>query len=172
VRIEIARCADLPAEQWARLEEIAEAEFSQYALVRETEWAVPDWCYQALEGERLAAFHNIILRTVRMDGVERHVAGLNNVITLAAFRGRGVASKMLRETQTHWFESLGVQCGLLLCADPLVPFYLRLGWVKIAARVVYEQAAGSKVWPANCMVLDPHGVVVTPREVDLCGLPW
>jgi GNAT superfamily N-acetyltransferase len=172
VRIEVARCADLPAAEWERLEEIAEREFGQYALVRETEWAQPDWCYRAFDGAELVVFHNIILRTVRVDAVDIRVAGLNNMITLPAFRGRGAASRLLRETQPRWFDELQAEIGLLLCADALVPFYSRVGWQRLDARVTYYQTAGPRTWPANCMVLDPKGLIGSPREVDLRGLPW
>jgi GNAT superfamily N-acetyltransferase len=172
VRIEVTRCADVPAAEWQRLEEIAEGEFGQYALVRETEWAQPDWCYRAFDGEELVVFHNIILRTVRLDHDEVRAAGLNNMITLPSFRGRGAASRLLQETQPQWFDELRAEIGLLLCADALVPFYSKLGWRKLDARVAYDQSSGRKTWAANCMVLDPKGLIGSPREVDLCGLPW
>jgi GNAT superfamily N-acetyltransferase len=172
VRVVSTRYAELPAERRAYLEEIAEAEFGQYALVRETEWAEPDWSFQVFEGESFAAFHNIILRTVRIDGIAVRAAGLNNVITLAAYRGRGVASHMLRETQPRWFEMFEVDCGMLLCADPLVPFYAGLGWKKPDAKVMYEQPSGVKTWPANCMVLKGEDSFAAAREIDLRGLPW
>jgi GNAT superfamily N-acetyltransferase len=172
VRIEGARCADLPAAEWERLEGIAEGEFGQFALVRETEWAQPDWCYRAFEGAELVVFHNIVLRTVSVGGVRLRAAGLNNMITLPKFRGRGAASELLRETQPRWFAELEAEIGLLLCADALVPFYSKLGWRLLESRVTYDQPAGRKTWAANCMGLDPRGLMESPREVDLCGLPW
>jgi hypothetical protein len=79
---------------------------------------------------------------------------------------------LLRESSGHWFETLGVDCGLLLCADALVPFYSRLGWEKVEARVTYSQARGPQIWAANCMLLDPRRKVAVGREIDLRGLPW
>lgn len=172
MRIEAARCAELPAAEWERLEEIAEGEFGEYTLVRETTWAQPDWCYRAFDGAELAVFHNVVLRTVRVDGAEVRAAGLNNMITLPAFRGRGAATRLLSETQPRWFQELGAEIGLLLCADALMPFYARLGWRKLDARVTYDQPAGCRIWSANCMVLDRKGLIGAPRGVDLCGLPW
>ena len=109
-----------------QIEAAIQAEFAQFAIVRETSWAMPDWTILALEGDELAAFYNIVERTVTVDGVPVRVAGLNNLVTLPAYRGRGMASRLLRETQEHWFDSLGAECGLLLCADALLPFYSRL----------------------------------------------
>jgi GNAT superfamily N-acetyltransferase len=172
VRIERARRTEIPAAQWERLEEIAEGEFMQYALVRETTWAQPDWSYQAFEGEELAVFYNLVERVVRIDDVPVRVAGLNNMVTLAAYRGRGLASRLLRETQPEWFRFLGIDAGMLLCADALVPFYAKLGWQAVTGEVGYGQPSGPRVWSANCMVLDPRGVVPLDHGADLCGLPW
>ena len=124
------------------------------------------------EGDALAAFFNIVLRTVIVDGAPLRVAGLNNVITLAEFRGKGIASRALRETQSRWVDELHADCGLLLCADALVPFYQKLAWRKLDARVMYAQSSGERLWVANCMVFDPRAHVGSPREVELCGLPW
>lgn len=150
----------------------ADAEFSRFALVRETRWAAPDWSYLAFEGDELAAFYNIIERVVKIDGVPVRVTGLNNLVTLPAYRGRGVASRLLGETQAQWFDSLGAECGLLLCADALLPFYSRRSWRKIAARVTYAQPEGPRTWVAHCMVLDPSRKLAGAREIDLAGLPW
>jgi GNAT superfamily N-acetyltransferase len=109
---------------------------------------------------------------VNIGGVHVRVAGLNELVTFPAHRGRGVASRLLRETEAQWFESLGAQCGLLLCADALLPFYSRLGWRKVDGRVSYGQPDGPKIWAANCMLLDPFRKVALARDIDLCGLPW
>ena len=140
--------------------------------MRETQWAKPDWSFLTLEITELAAFYNIAERTVSIDGVPVRVAGLNNLVTVPAYRGRGIASRLLRETQPQWFDSLGAECGLLLCADALLPFYSRLGWEKVDVRVTYAQPDGPRAWAANCMLLDPFRNVTATREIDLCGLPW
>lgn len=100
------------------------------------------------------------------------VAGLNELVTLPAHRSRGVGSRLLRETESQWFDSLGAECGLLLCADALLPFYSRLGWQKVDGRVHFAQRDGRRTWAANCMLLDPSGKLPVSREIDLCGLPW
>jgi aminoglycoside 2'-N-acetyltransferase I len=167
-----SRYAELPAERRQQLAAAADAEFAQFALVRETQWASPDWSHLAFEGEALAAFYNLVERTVNSDGAPVRVAGLNNLVTLPAHRGRGLGSRLLRETQAQWFDSLGAEAGLLLCADALVPFYSRLNWQKVDARVTYAQPGGSQVWAANCMLLDPRRKMAATREIDLCGFPW
>jgi hypothetical protein len=167
-----SRSLDLSAERRQQLVAAADAEFGQFALVRETQWAPPDWTYLAFDGEELMAFYNLIERTVAIDGVSVRAAGLNNLVTMPAHRGCGVASRILRETQSQWFDSLKAECGLLLCADALVPFYSRQNWQRMEARVSFAQPGGPRVWPANCMLLDPRGQRRAARDIDLCGLPW
>jgi GNAT superfamily N-acetyltransferase len=167
-----SRYLELPAERRQQLEAAAQAEFGQFAIVRETRWESPDWSFLALDSAELAAFYNIVERTVTIDDVPVRVAGLNNLVTLPAHRGRGVASRLLRETQEQWFDLLGAECGLLLCADALLPFYSRLGWEKVDARVSYAQPDGPRAWSAHCMMLDPRRKVASVREIDLRGLPW
>jgi hypothetical protein len=172
MKIVAARCADVPAEEWEKLQEIAWAEFNQYPLVRETHWAQPEWCYRGFVDQKLVVFYNLVLRSVRIDGTAVRVAGLNNMITLAAHRGGGHASRLLRETQANWREKFDVEGGLLLCADTLVPFYAKRGWVRTDAQVMYDQPSGKKSWAANCMLLDTQQQFPDLRQIDLCGLPW
>jgi GNAT superfamily N-acetyltransferase len=172
VEILSSRTLELPAERREQLTAAAHAEFAQFDLVREIQWANPDWSYLAFDGGELAGFFNLIERNVAIDGVDARVAGLNNLVTMPAQRGRGVASRLLRETQPQWFDALGAECGLLLCADALLPFYSRLSWQRVEARVTFAQAGGARVWPANCMVLGSSLDAAAIREIDLCGLPW
>ena len=172
MKIVQSRYLELPAALRARLDAAARAEFQQYDIVRETEWSSPDVTFMAMEGEEVLAYYNLVDRVVRMDGTAIRVAGLNNMVTMPAHRGRGIASYLLRETQPRWFDELVMDCGLLLCADALLPFYSRQGWRKLPGPVVYAQPEGPRTWSANCMVLDPRGRVANAKCVDLCGFPW
>ena len=170
--VQRSRYRELPTERRDQIDQAAAAEFEQYALVRETHWAGPDWSFLGFENGELVTFFNLIERVVRIDDAAVRVAGLNNVVTLPAHRGRGLASRLLGETQAQWFDELGAEAGLLLCAEVLVPFYARLGWRRIACPVVYAQPGGQRVWSANCMLLDSNGHTLANRRIDLCGLPW
>jgi GNAT superfamily N-acetyltransferase len=170
--ITCSRRIELPPDRRHQLEVAAQTEFDRFSIVRETQWAAPEWSFLAFEGAELAAFYNLVERTVRIDGVPVRVAGLNNLVTLPAYRGRGIASRLLRDTRPRWFDVIGAECGLLLCADALVPFYSRLDWQNVRVRVSYAQPDGSRTWAANCMLLDPFRKLATARDIDLCGLPW
>jgi len=97
------------------MQTLAEGEFGGFPIVRETTWATPDRSYLGLVGGQIACFYNLVLRGVRFDGLPVPVAGLNNLITTAAFRGRGLASQLPRETEAEWFGQHSARCGLLLC---------------------------------------------------------
>lgn len=172
MRILQSRYFELPAERREQLDAAAHAEFEQYAIVRETDWATPDLTFMAMDGGHVAAYYNLVDRVVRIDGTPVRVAGLNNLVTMPAHRGRGVASALLRDTQPRWFDELGAECGMLLCADALLPFYGRLGWRKVPGAVMYAQPDETRTWSANCMLLDPKAKQPNANTVDLNGLPW
>ena len=102
-----SRYLEVPDGLRARLDEAARAEFEQYAIVRETEWASPDFTFIAMEGNQVAAHYNLVDRVVSVDGAPVRVAGLNNMVTMPTHRGRGIASALLRESQPAWFDDLG-----------------------------------------------------------------
>lgn len=163
----------LPEARRRELAAAARDEFDRFPIVRETTWATPDWSVLGTVEARLACFYNLVLRTVRFDGEAVRVAGLNNLIALPAHKGKGYASRLLRETGTLWFETLGAHCGLLLCADALVAFYERLGWRSVPSTVRFSQPGlPTQTWAANCMLLHPDMRPAIPDEIDLDGLPW
>lgn len=165
--------SEVPSDRRAQLDQLAEAEFGRFPLVRETAWAKPDWTFLGMEGEELTCFYHLITRVVSFEGEHKPVAGLNNLITLPAFRGRGLGSSLLLETTAFWFDSLGAEYGLLLCADALVPLYASLGWQETEASVTYAQPTGQRTWAANCMILSPtREEKLSIKRIDLCGLPW
>lgn len=149
-------------------------EFGHVAFVQEREWAQPDWVLAKYEGKELATFCNVVLRRVLMDGQLYTVAGINNVITPRAFRGRGYASQVLRETEQFIFEELECAFGLLLCADALLPFYSRLGWYKLEnCSLRYHQPSGEQLYDSNVMLLSPgQQRSFRPQHINLNGLPW
>ena len=172
MKVEVARYRDLARERREQIDEAAWAEFEQFAIVRENEWATADWTFLAFEEEELVSYFNLIDRVVRLDGVPVRVAGLNNMVTLPRHRGKGHASRLLREAQPRWSTEFGFEAGLLLCADALLPFYMQLGWRKIECPIVYAQPDGQRTWGANGMLLDLDRRMEARQRVDLCGLPW
>ncbi|MFT4567554.1 MAG: putative GNAT family N-acyltransferase [Saprospiraceae bacterium] len=74
------------------------------------------------------------------------VGGINNVITPKELRGKGYASKLLKEAEHLIFDELKYDLALLLCAEDLIPFYERLNWYKVNCPIYFEQISGVKLW--------------------------
>lgn len=146
-------------------------EFGHIPIVKNTQWAVPDWTIVYYHEGQLACFYNIVEREILIDMQPRQAAGINNVITPKRFRGKGLASKMLKETEGFLFTKLQKDIGVLLCADALIPFYSKLGWYKINGPVSFKQRDETLLWQANTMLLTP-GTIIQPLQIDLNGLPW
>jgi len=67
---------------------------------------------------------------------------------------------------------LGVEFGLLVCEEDVVPFYERLGWQVVEGPLTFDQPGGQATWPAVVMVLPCGGKAWPEGMIDLCGLPW
>lgn len=170
--IEISKYADLSPETRERLDSYIHAEFGHIPIVNETKWATPDWTIINFIDNEIAAFYNIVQRHIVFDNKILKGAGINNVITPAKFRGKGLATSTLRETEAFLFDELGADIGVLLCADNLVPFYKRLDWYKVDCPVYFDQPDGKKLWQANTMLLSVNSEKPEPDKIDLRGLPW
>ncbi|NER14733.1 GNAT family N-acetyltransferase [Leptobacterium flavescens] len=169
--IEIKKYPMLSPETKKELRGHIDREFGHIPIVRETEWATPHWsiiCYE--EGE-IASFYNIVEREIFVDNNKLKIAGINNVITPPAFRGKGLSSKTLKETEDFIFKDLACRLGVLLCADQLLPFYERLNWYKVDCPVYFLQGTERKLWNANTMLLS-RNTHMSPLKIDLNGLPW
>jgi len=171
--IERHRHAELAPAPHEQSPTVASKAFDLLPIRREPRSAAPDWTFLGIadDGE-LACFYHLVERMVRIDGQPVAVAGLNNLVTTDAYRGRGLASDLLATTEREWFSTLGACHGLLLCADALLPFYRRLGWQRVSSGVRFDQPGGARTWTAECMLLDPSRTAIDPRDIDLCGLPW
>ncbi|MDX5437801.1 MAG: GNAT family N-acetyltransferase [Pontibacter sp.] len=172
--IKLLKYATLQPEVRQQLDHHIAQEFGHVPFVQEREWAQPDWVLALYAEEQLATFYNVVLREVSLDGKLYRVAGINNVITPAAYRGKGYASRLLQETKALLFEQLGCSFGLLLCADALVPFYSRLGWYKLDnCALYYQQPDGEQYYDSNTMLLaSTQQPQFFPQHIHLNGLPW
>jgi len=162
---------DLAAHVKSELDSRIQSEFGHIPIVVDTQWATPDWTVICYAGDDIASFYNIIERKVTIDDTAIDVGGINNVITSSGYRGKGHASRMLRETEQFIFEQMKCQLGLLLCSDELVPFYERLRWNRVNCPVYFEQASCQHLWGANTMLLG-NPEALKPQLINLNGLPW
>ena len=169
--IEIKKYSELLEKTKNTLNSFINNEFGHIPIVNETEWAMPDWTIIYYENDQIATFYNIIEREIIVDGEIYKIGGINNVITPKEFRGKGYASKTLKNTEKLIFDELKCAFGVLLCADNLMPFYEKLNWYKVKCPVYFEQSNGQKLWGANIMFLTKNKKM-NPAKVELNGLPW
>lgn len=169
--IEVKRYNELSGQVREQLSSYIEGEFGHIPIVNETEWATPNWTIVYFESGQIATFYNIVEREIIFDNKKYKIAGINNVITPKEFRGKGYASKTLRETESLIFEELNCKMGVLLCSDDLIPFYEKLNWYKVDCPVYFEQSIGKKLWGANIMLLTENEELL-PNRIELNGLPW
>jgi predicted acetyltransferase len=151
-----------------------EREFGWVPVVKKYTWSKPDHTVMLINSEnKILAFYNIVERECRFDGSVVRVSGINNLITPVKHRGLGYGSELMSKSANLFFNDLGAEFGLLLCADNLIPFYERFGWFKTRSRVIFDQPGKRKgLWQANIMLLSGEDMSVHPDEIDLCGLPW
>ena len=89
------------------------------------------------------------------------VAGVGAVMTYPQFRGEGHASAIMRRAAAHIAATADV--GVLFCDESNVPFYERLGWVRLApGRVIVGGAVPDDV----VMVLGDPAVLPDPLRTD------
>ncbi|MBC5994659.1 GNAT family N-acetyltransferase [Pontibacter cellulosilyticus] len=171
--IKSIKYSDLSPSETERLQHHIDTEFGHVPFVQAHVWAQPDWSIIKYEEDNTATFYNVVLREIALDGQNVKAAGINNVITPEAYRGKGYATTLLKATEGKLFDEWGCDCGVLLCADALVPFYSRLNWYKVDAILYYDQPAGKQLYDSNVMLLTPPGCSrLSPKEIDLNGLPW
>lgn len=169
--IDIKKYSELDQEVKDELNSLIDTEFGHIPIVKETEWATPDWTIINYDSGQILTFYNIILREVEIDGRPYNIGGINNVITPKQFRGKGYSTETLRDTEYLIFEEFKCAFGLLLCADELIPFYNRLNWYQVNCPVYFKQLDERKLWQANTMLLSKNKEI-RPKEIDLKGLPW
>lgn len=150
-----------------------EAEFGEVPIVKMYTWADPVWTvFMMNENGKVLTFFNIVERICKFDEEPIKIAGISNLITPPEHRGMGYGSKIMDQASGILFEDVNAECGLLLCADELIPFYNRFGWYTIDGHVTFVQPDGKKVWQANTMLLSRDHNRYHPGTIDLCGLPW
>ena len=141
---------------------------------RHVKWAPADLSVlvSTLEGE-LVSHVGIVVRAGALDGKAVKIGGVGSVKTHPRAEGRGYASAGLRRAAAVLHDDHRVAFSLLVCQEPLLPFYNRLGWLAFSGRLVVEQPAGRVVFTINRpMVLPGYRPAPLDGVIDLNGLPW
>ena len=129
------------------------------------EWRVLLWV-----GEQLVSHVGIAPREVAAGDRSIAVGGLGWVGTLPEWRERGLGAAAMRRAASVLRDDLKLPFGLLVCHEPTVAFYRKLGWQRVAGPLRFDQPAGPVEWPDATMVLPSGAAAWPPGPIDLWGL--
>ncbi len=136
------------------------------------EWAPQHWHVLVRCDGHLACHVGITDHVVSVGGQKLRVGGIGGVMTPAEWQGKGLARTAMTGAADFMRDELGVDFGLLLCSERLVPYYGRMKWEHIHAPLVFDQPSGQITWDEDAMYLAFEDVPWPDGPVDLCGLPW
>jgi predicted GNAT family N-acyltransferase len=137
-----------------------------------THWSDVDWHILITVGEELVSHVEIVEREAFVGQESIRLGGIGGVLTLPAWRGRGLAKVGMQKTQAFMCEELGVDFGLLMCDQEVVPFYSKLGWVEVEGPLVYDQPEGKVVFDDKVMIFACSDMSWPQGMIDIRGYPW
>jgi GNAT superfamily N-acetyltransferase len=178
MRLDLKPVAAFTVEERARLKALTAAVYppgpAAAGTGSEVRWAAPEhgvlvW---SSEGE-LVAYVGLVVRAGFLDGAGVTIGGVGSVKTHPRAEGRGYATAGLRRAAAVLTDDHAVGFSLLVCRDPLLPFYERLGWRAFPGRLLVAQPGGRQEFTLNRpMVLPGRGAAPDGGVIDLHGLPW
>jgi predicted acetyltransferase len=114
----------------------------------------------------------IVERVVLVSEQAVQVGGISGVITHPEWRGRKIASAVLKKAVEFMTNELNVEFILLLCRQKVAPVYARLGWEPVDGPTIFWQPGGKLTYPKLTMILECGRKSWPTGPIDLCGLPW
>lgn len=100
-----------------KLLDVVNNEFGDVPIVTEYEWAIPDWAIILYSNDEIATVAHVVSRTSFFDNEEVKAGGLNNMITVEQYRGKGFAEEVLKSTHELIFEKLQVNTFMYMIED-------------------------------------------------------
>jgi aminoglycoside 2'-N-acetyltransferase I len=135
--------------------------------------APPVWAVLVKSGGRVVSHAGILLRVVQVGDKRVPVGGIGGVTTLPEWRRRGCATATLTKAAEFIGGTLGLEFAMVLCTEPLVPFYCMRGWQAVEGPIVCVQPQGRlALSQAVAMVLPLRSTAWPKGTIDLCGAPW
>jgi predicted GNAT family N-acyltransferase len=138
----------------------------------DTCWSDVDWHILITVDEKLVSHVEIVEREAFVGQEAVRLGGIGGVLTLPEWRGRGLAQAGMRKAQEFMCEELGVEFGLLMCDQEMVPFYSKFGWVEVAGPLVYDQPEGKVIFDDKVMIFNCSDMDWPQGMIDIRGYPW
>ena len=168
LRVEITPASDLSSEIEGKLRRMTEREFGSDPMV----YAEPQWYVMGFVKEELASRVGILQRTVLINDVPALIGGICAIVTEPKYRGRGIASFLVRRAVMFLRDNLMLDFGLLTCKPRLESLYTQLDWRTVDGPTVFDQPTGKRSCGGLTMIIECGGRQWTEGKIDLCGLPW
>jgi GNAT superfamily N-acetyltransferase len=136
-----------------------------------TRYAGFDWYVTARAGGNDLSIAGVVERDGAVGGQAARLGLLGGVLTLPAFRGRGLGSEVVGRAMRLIEDELGCDFGVLMCGDEHVGFYERLGWNHVSNAMEYERFGATRLVEINTMVYECGDRSLPPGTIELKGLP-
>lgn len=137
-----------------------------------TTWSDVDWHILGWFDDQLISHLDILERIVNVDEVKILIAGIGGVVTKYEWRGKGIASHLMRKTQQFLAQKLSVEYGLLMCGQDRTSFYQGLGWKIVENQLEYDQPTGKEIFDDHVMVYPIKHNDFPSGKIDVHGYPW
>ena len=136
------------------------------------EWSTNHWHVLVKVDGRYISQVGIVERTGTVNGQPIKLGGVGGVGTLPEWRCRGLAQQAMERAAQFLRDEVGVEFGLLICNQNMLPYYRKLGWQVVKGPLTCDQPQGKVTFPDVTMVLPCTKKDWPPGVIDLCGLPW
>jgi predicted acetyltransferase len=173
IDIRIQHVNDLSAEDKQAVHEVDRIAFASDADNPDPyTWSQGEWQLTGRVDGKIVSIVGILIREVQCAGQPVLLGGIGGVGTLPEYRMRGLAGALLHAAADFMRDPLGVDFGLLFCAETMVPYYSKFGWQLVPGPAIFDQPKGKVTWPEPVMILPVLKQDWPPGTIDLCGLPW
>jgi GNAT superfamily N-acetyltransferase len=136
-------------------------------------WSSPQWSALVEKDGHFVSQAGILLRWVRVNQQTICVAGVGSVLTLPAWRGRGLATAALQKATDFAQRRLMLPFALAICPEAATPFLLHQGWQIAPASLLCEQPNGRvPLMGEVALVLSLARSPWPEGTIDLNGSPW
>jgi len=136
------------------------------------EWAPRQWGVFVRSDDVLVSYTGLLVREGHVDEVPARIGGIGGVATHPSHRGRGYAPLGMARALDFLLD-IEADFALLVCREPLIPYYERLGWRQFTGTLLVTQHGQPETFTFNeVMVGDLTAGAPTGGTIDLDGPPW
>ncbi len=172
MEVEIRAASELSAAERQQIQDLDRQAFPSPDPYGYLEWSAHHWQVLVKIDGRCVSQVGIVERTGTVNGQPVKLGGIGGVATLLEWRRRGLAQRAMERAAQFLRDGLGVEFGLLICDQHMLPYYRKLDWQVVEGPLTFDQPQGKVTFPDVTMILPCTKKDWPPGVIDLCGLPW